>query len=114
MGLDALLKRLSETPETPDVSLDVSPGPAWIKAETPETCETCETCEKTITANDAELTRLVRICGEHYGFTEAEHVESLEIALADPASALICFSGIARKISPPAIPATTTIERTHP
>lgn len=50
MGLDALLKRLTETPETPHVSPDVSPEPAWIKAET---CETPETCEKNITANAA-------------------------------------------------------------
>ena len=40
MSLDTLLKRLIETPETPHVSPDVSPKPAWIKAETPETPET--------------------------------------------------------------------------
>lgn len=42
MSLDTLLKRLTETSETPHVSPDVSPKPSWIKDETPETCETCE------------------------------------------------------------------------
>lgn len=163
MGLDALLKRLTETPETPDVSLDVSPEPAWIKAET---LETCETCEKTITANDTEtrhfgwlvhfadrdpvevycnpdadlanimqtypdalaaepilgrsrrmrteletveLTRLVRLCGERYDFTEAEHAEALAIALADPSDALTCFGRMAAK---PDIAATVAASST--
>lgn len=47
----------------------------------------------------AELTRLVRVCGEHYDFTEAEHAEALAIALADPTDALTCFRGIAVRIA---------------
>lgn len=42
-----------------------------------------------------ELTRLVRLCGERYDFTEAEHAEALAIALADPSDALTCFRGMA-------------------
>lgn len=52
MSLDTLLKRLTETPETPHVSPDVSPKPAWIKAETPETCETPQNA---ITASEVSL-----------------------------------------------------------
>jgi hypothetical protein len=43
----------------------------------------------------AELTRLVRLCGERYAFTEAEHAESLAVALADPLHALTCFQAMA-------------------
>lgn len=39
----------------------------------------------------AELTALVRVCGEWYGFTKAEHADALACALADPAAALECF-----------------------
>lgn len=39
-----------------------------------------------------ELKRLVRLCGEFYGFTEAEHVEALAVALADFDSAMLCFT----------------------
>lgn len=45
-----------------------------------------------------ELRRLVRLAGEIYGFTETEHSLALEIALADPVNALICFRGIAARI----------------
>jgi hypothetical protein len=48
----------------------------------------------------AELTDLVRACGEHYQFSEAEHVEALECALADPAAALVCFRTVVREIWP--------------
>lgn len=44
-----------------------------------------------------ELTRLVRVCGERYDFTEAEHAEALAIALADPIDALTCFRGMAKE-----------------
>lgn len=43
----------------------------------------------------AELTRLVQVCGDRYGFTEAEHREALTVALADPVDALACFRSIA-------------------
>lgn len=46
-----------------------------------------------------ELTRLVRVCGERYDFTEAEHAEALAIALADPIDALTCFRGMAVRIA---------------
>ena len=46
----------------------------------------------------AELRRLVRLCGEFYGFTEAEHIEALAVALADFDSAMTCFSTMAREI----------------
>lgn len=46
--------------------------------------------------NDAELTRLVRLCGERYAFTESEHAEALAVALADPADALTCFLAMTR------------------
>ena len=47
----------------------------------------------------AELTALVRLCGEHYSFTEAEHAEALQCALADPAAALTCFLALAGEIA---------------
>jgi hypothetical protein len=43
----------------------------------------------------AELICLVRLCGERYSFTEAEHSEALAVALADPDAALTCFRAIA-------------------
>lgn len=46
-----------------------------------------------------ELIRLVRLCGERYDFTEAEHAEALAIALADPIDALTCFRGMAVRIA---------------
>ncbi len=49
-------------------------------------------------SESAELTRLVLLCGERYQFTEAEHVEALEVALADPVDALTCFRAMAAKV----------------
>ncbi|HAN55819.1 MAG TPA: hypothetical protein DCQ77_06350 [Betaproteobacteria bacterium] len=46
----------------------------------------------------AELTQLVRQCGDAYGFTEAEHVDALAAALADSESALTCFRAIAAEL----------------
>jgi hypothetical protein len=46
-------------------------------------------------ANHAELNQLVRLCGERYNFTEAEHAEALGAALADPVDALRCFRAMA-------------------
>jgi len=37
------------------------------------------------------------LCGEFYGFTETEHTEALELALADFDSAMICFTSLAHK-----------------
>lgn len=42
-----------------------------------------------------ELVRLVKLCGSVYQFTEAEHHAALAAALADPDSALTCYSTIA-------------------
>lgn len=50
-------------------------------------------------SESAELTRLVRLCGERYDFTEAEHAEALAIALADPSDALTCFRGMAARLN---------------
>jgi hypothetical protein len=47
----------------------------------------------------AELTQLVRLCGEAYGFTEVEHVDALAAALADSESALTCFRAIAAELA---------------
>ncbi|MGA9164864.1 MAG: hypothetical protein WBZ31_10440 [Thiobacillus sp.] len=47
-----------------------------------------------------ELTRLVRQCGDRYGFTEIDHEAALQAALNDPESALICFRSIAAEASP--------------
>lgn len=47
-------------------------------------------------AEREELTRLVRLCGERYGFTETEHAEALEAATRDPENALACFRSMAR------------------
>jgi hypothetical protein len=55
----------------------------------------------TAAADADELTSLVRLCGERYHFTDAEHVEALQIALADPVAALTCFRAIAREVAPP-------------
>ncbi len=46
----------------------------------------------------AELKRLVRLCGEFYGFTEEEQAEALAVALADFDSAMTCFSTMEREI----------------
>lgn len=46
----------------------------------------------------SELVRLVRFCGEAYGFTEEEHTEALTRALADQGSALTCFRAIQAEI----------------
>ncbi|SFN32375.1 hypothetical protein SAMN05216386_0477 [Nitrosospira briensis] len=46
----------------------------------------------------SELVRLVRFCGEAYGFTEEEHTEALTRALADCDSALTCFRAIKAEI----------------
>ena len=46
----------------------------------------------------SELVRLVRFCGEAYGFTEEEHTEALTRALADCGSALTCFRAIKAEI----------------
>lgn len=51
-------------------------------------------------APEAELTRLVRLCGDRYHFTESEHAEALQVALADAGAALTCFRAIAREIQP--------------
>jgi hypothetical protein len=45
-----------------------------------------------------ELRRLVRLCGEFYGFTDAEHAEALTTALADFNSAMKCFSTMEHEI----------------
>jgi hypothetical protein len=49
--------------------------------------------------NDAELIHLVRLCGERYAFTEAEHAEALAAALADPLQALTCFRAMAAAVA---------------
>lgn len=46
----------------------------------------------------AELGRLVRACGTVYAFTEEEHREALQIALADSENALACFRMMAAKL----------------
>jgi hypothetical protein len=46
----------------------------------------------------SELAKLVRFCGEAYGFTEEEHAEALKAAIADFDSAMICFRAIKQEI----------------
>lgn len=46
-----------------------------------------------------ELRRLVRVCGEFYGFSDAEHAEALTTAMADFSSAMLCFSTMEREIN---------------
>jgi len=55
------------------------------------------TVQQTATKEATELRRLVRLCGEYYGFTEVEHAEALATALADFDSAMICFTALAHK-----------------
>ncbi len=59
----------------------------------------------------SELAGLVRQCGDIYNFTPAEHAEALQVALADPVSALTCFRAIARKITP--VISTKTLHHEH-
>ncbi len=59
------------------------------------------TVQQTATKEATKLQGLVRLCGEFYGFTEAEHAEALATALADFDSAMICFKTIARELSIP-------------
>ncbi len=42
-------------------------------------------------AEHAELTALVRACGNAYRFTPDEHADALRVALSNPAAALACF-----------------------
>lgn len=62
------------------------------------------------TENHAELARLVRLCGERYSFTEAEHAAALAAALADPLGALTCFRGIVAEVEKPVILAAIAME----
>jgi predicted component of type VI protein secretion system len=50
-------------------------------------------------ADESELIDLVRLCGEHYGFTETEHAEALAAAAADHDSALLCYRSIASELN---------------
>lgn len=54
--------------------------------------------QQTTLNGTAELSRLVRVCGEFYGFTEAEHTEAFAVALADFNSAMMCFSMMEKQI----------------
>lgn len=62
-------------------------------------------------SESAELTRLVQVCAERYGFTEVEHAEALAVALADPVDALTCFRTMAAKPYPPLVIANATAEK---
>ena len=55
------------------------------------------TVQQTAAKEATELRRVVRLCGEFYSFTEAEHAEALATALADFDSAMICFTSLAHK-----------------
>ncbi len=55
-------------------------------------------------SESAELIRLVRLCGERYDLTEAEHAEALAAALADPVNALTCFRAMEWENATPAWP----------
>ncbi|MHB1100504.1 MAG: hypothetical protein ACYCZR_13210, partial [Burkholderiales bacterium] len=60
-------------------------------------------------SESAELTSLVRLHGERYGFAEAEHAEALAAALADPVDALTCFRAMAAEVAKPGIRAAMAI-----
>jgi len=47
---------------------------------------------------EEELRRLVRLVSDYHNFTEDSYEEALENALADPVSALTCFTALARQI----------------
>ena len=47
--------------------------------------------QNSVRAAHDDLLSLVRLCGELYDFTEADHAEALSAALADQVNALICF-----------------------
>lgn len=116
MGASEVLHRLREsslTVTTDGERLIVTPADR-LTAETRQLIRDNKPAILTaLKAEAAELARLVHLCGNAYQFSADEHREALQIALADPTSALTCFRAIARKITP-AIPATTTIERTYP
>ncbi len=46
---------------------------------------------------EKELRRLVRLFSDHKGFTKESYKEALTLALADPVTALICFTSLARR-----------------
>ncbi len=48
---------------------------------------------------EEELRRLVRLVSDRHGFTEEDYEEALTHALADPVSALTCFTELARQAS---------------
>ena len=47
---------------------------------------------------EVELRRLIRLVSDYHNFTEDSYEEALENALADPVSALTCFTALARQI----------------
>ena len=46
---------------------------------------------------EAELKRLVRLVGDHHGFSQEDYEEALTHALRDPISALTCFTSLVHK-----------------
>jgi hypothetical protein len=81
---------------------------AVLERTTPRTLPAqCEKTPRTLPAhsdpaphitNEDELARLVRLCGEAYGFTPDEHSEALAAALADYDAALTCSQTIAAEL----------------
>ena len=47
---------------------------------------------------EAELKRLILLVSDHQGFSQKDYEEALAHALADPVSALTCFTALARQI----------------
>ncbi len=46
---------------------------------------------------EEELKRLVRLVGDHHGFSQEDYEEALTHALSDPVNALTCFTALAHK-----------------
>ena len=46
---------------------------------------------------EEELTRLVRLVSDYYGFSQEDYEEALKHALRDPVNALTCFTSLAHK-----------------
>ena len=98
MTLSALIKKRQDR----DLATAIHATPATQQAESGEgiakiaTIAVANNTERHATR--AELIGLVRFCGEAYGFTEEEHAEALERALADFDSALMCFRAMKAEI----------------
>lgn len=100
MGANDLLLHLRESGfsiNTENSRLQIAPA----ERLTPELKQTIRQSKAEILCalhREDELKRLVRLVSNHHGFSQEDYNEALEMALGDQASAIICFTTLAREI----------------